>query len=412
MAGKFINTNKKDMINSAVSNLKNSIDNIFVFAVNEKPTIVTYYNINEEKTVLDIDGTMDTYEIIGKNSPIRYDKIRGLPIAGFDKIIAQLETTEMGIEGNEITGEVTIFPDTIKAHVNDMFVIPYLEENLIFQITEVQYDTLDTGSNYSRVQYTLYGGSSKYIMLERQVVENYDTIIDNIGSTGFKAIIKSEFYTMIEKFQSYTVTLKDYYKMLFYNNKVQTFTFFNTKKDTIFYDPYMIEFLKRNEILSGATNYLCVQHQCSLHQTFVLDYDSTFLRCIEKKDRKGINKYNIMIVGELIKDITSIFNTRLEDYYKVTYKYPDTLINYMPMNIIEADLIRRIKEVTFYNKEENSYLNIIIKFFNDIDLSEEDIESIDNINFNDNILMYYYIPIIIYCIENFIKHLLVKHVDK
>ena len=62
-----------------------------------------------------------------------------------------------------------------------------------------------------------------------------------------------------------------YYRSLFYSNKTQTFIF--SYDDHNFYDSYMIEFIKRHDIMNtGDLDYLHVAHQLPTRATFALDY--------------------------------------------------------------------------------------------------------------------------------------------
>lgn len=409
---KFINTEKQSLIqNGQKVMIDKLLDNPFPFFVSEQRTLATYYNINEEYSIVDYKGTGDVYDIVGSNSPLKYDKYTNLPIAGMEKILAQIELDDMGIDGSDISGEITIFPDTIKAHVCDMFKIEYMKENLLFQITEVQYDTLDTGSNYCRVQYALYGTTNKCIAIEKQVIETYNVIIDNIGSTNLKAVIKSTYYDIINQWDELLSSLRKYFTAIFYDNKVQTFTYYNRLKQSKFYDAYMIEFLKRNALMNGS-DFIYVAHQTYLDPTFSLDYENTAFRAIEKGDKNKLSHASISCIGEEINDINSIFNTRFETYYSCTYKFHDMMVNFSPMNTIEADLIKRILSEEYYEDKEKEFLNIIIKHFNGIDLNEDDSKSLDNIEYTDHYNLFYYIPLIMFSIEQYIKRILHKHLSK
>ena len=55
----------------------------------------------------------------------------------------------------------------------------------------------------------------------------------------------------------------------------------------------------------------------------------------------------------------------------------------------------------------DSVYNIIIKYFNNKMITQEDIDNLDYIDFSDNIVIFYAIPCVIYCIEKFIKSLMI-----
>ena len=74
MAGKFVNTKYQDTVQSLVDGVKDKINSPFYQYNNEKPTIVTYYNINRKKSCVD-EGTGMAYANIGDKSSLKYNKI-------------------------------------------------------------------------------------------------------------------------------------------------------------------------------------------------------------------------------------------------------------------------------------------------------------------------------------------------
>ena len=50
--------------------------------------------------------------------------------------------------------------------------------------------------------------------------------------------------------------------------------------------------------------------------------------------------------------------------------------------------------------------NIIVKYFNGGDITEEEVQSIEDIHFDTSISAFYLIPILIFCLENTIEKLL------
>ena len=108
--------------------------------------------------------------------------------------------------------------------------------------------------------------SDKKEKLEYNVHNNYDFIVENIG-TEFNTVIRTDMKEQIEKIETVTQSLKDYFVGLFYNQRVQTFTFRFLENN--FYDPYMIEFLIRNNIINfTGSDYLCIIHKTPLKSNF------------------------------------------------------------------------------------------------------------------------------------------------
>ena len=72
----------------------------------------------------------------------------------------------------------------------------------------------------------------------------------------------------------------------------------------------------------------------------------------------------------------------------------------------EYELLDKIENNRLFY--ENDYRNIIIKYFNDIDITSEDIDALENVDYRHCKELFYYIPIIIFCLESTVKTILNK----
>lgn len=404
--GKIIETNYHETVGKLTSFATDLVNNSFYVLNDKKPSIVTYYNINREKSTLD-PGSKLSYDNIGDDSSIRFNKINDFIIYGFNKIELNTENDEFGLEAEKISGDCYILPNTIIPTEGDYFEVEHIKDSTwLFIVTDVQQDTLNNGSNVYKLQYKL-----EYLdhdRLQRQIVDEYKMIEKREG-TNIVKIIEMNKYDIAKKIDKIAVTLKDYYNNLFYNDKVQTFIFTDLTEWRV-YDPYMIEFLIRNKILDNGTNsYIYVCHQLDTPQTFSIDYDKTFFRAFElcSKDKFATAERSIQL--EEIKSYGTTFAGRFETYYKAKYIKPLTgysgtcLSDEIYYKIIGNELVENN-----INLEYNSplWINLLIKYFNKEDPTEEEIKSIDNIHFDTSISAFYMIPLLIFCLENTIEKLL------
>ena len=240
-----------------------------------------------------------------------------------------------------------------------------------------------------------------------------------MGSNMAASLVDEDTYANASELEDYATTLKDYYISMFYDNKVQSFTYnygltdewremngdphhlhlVNMQKVecTPFgfkvYDPYLIEFMIRNKILSGASTYIYVTQQMFLPSTFAMDYDKTIFASLEDKDLErhyGRNTGNLLYVDARQK--LSLF---LTPYYYMEYSHLNAKFFYI--NIFDdPDFTNKIK-----NKEYTSHelKNLIVKYFNDEDITLEDLHKLKHIDYMDNKEFYYGIPFAIFCIE-------------
>ena len=434
MAGKFLNTVSSygQMIENASSIVKDRLDNPYYLFTDKKGSLCTYYNINTTMSTLD-ESTRGNYGEISPHDPVRFNKINKFMLYGISKIDPSLELNEMGLEGSDITGEAIVLPRTIIPYPGDRFYLQQLEKPYLFRVTSVNPNTLDTGVTLYRIAYTLET-SDGIKNIEPQVVRVFTFNINtggmgsDFGTNMTTSIIDDDVYNSIKDLESITTLLKDYYISLFYDSKVQTFTYpynqltkewYNnngeSKPEHIVnlqnttevpfsfrvYDPYMIEFIMRNNILNGSSTYIHISQVMYLPSTFALDYDRTIFSSIENND---INKHEGRNVGNLIlcDQRLSILYAYPQDYYYM--KYHDLNVKFFFVSIFDdPGFINNIKNSKYTN---HIFKDLIIKYFNNIDINNDDIEKIRHLDYMNNKEFFYGIPLAIYVLEKHISKLL------
>lgn len=429
MAGKFLNTSTaySQMTNNLTSMAKSLLDNPYYLYTDKKATECTYYNINTTMSTLD-EATRGNYAEISTQSPLRFNKIKNFLVYGLTRIEPNLSIGEYGVEGDDVTGEVIILPKTIIPYPGDYFFVTQLGKDYLFNVTEVNPNTLDTGATLYRANYRIIT-TDGLKNIEPQVVKRF-VFSMNTGGAGSDngsnlstSIIDEETAETTEEFDKTLTALKDYYIALFYQPKVETFIYNyqnwtkewheingETKGPGVFnmnqmmehnpfgvkvYDPYLIEFIIRNGILSGSSTYLHVMQKIFLPSTFALDYDRTIFSSIEEKN---IEKHYTRITGNLIKceQKLSILYQYPEDYFVMRYHNLDARFFYI--NIFDdPEFCQRVKDKNYYN--EHPLKNIIIKYFNGEEITTDDLSELDHIDYMNNKEFYYGIPLAIFCIE-------------
>ena len=404
--GKIIETNYHETVGKITSFATDLVNNPFYVLNDKKPSIVTYYNINKEKSSLD-PGSKLSYDNIGSESPIRFNKISDFILYGFNRIELNTENDEFGLEAEKISGDCYILPNTITPTEGDYFEVEHITDSTwLFIVTDVQQDTLKNGSNVYKIQYKL-----EYVdhdRLQQQIVDNFKMIEKREGTNIVKIVEETKF-EKAKKIDEVAVMLKTYFNNLFYNNKVQTFIYTDLTEWRI-YDPYMIEFLIRNKILdNGNDSFIYVCHQLDTVATFSMDYDRTFYRAIElcSKDRFSTAERTIQL--EDIVSYGTTFAGRFETYYKARYIKP--LAGYSG-TCIDDELYYAIMDNTivedFKDLEVKPPLwrNIIVKYFNGGEITEKEVQSVVDMHFDKSITAFYIIPVLIFCLENTIEKLL------
>lgn len=405
--GKILDTTYHETIENITSFYGKLINNSFYDLNDKKPTIVTYYNINKTFSSLDPAAKIH-YDNVGDSTPLRFNKIADFILYGINRVELQTSIEEFGIESDRITGDAFILPNTIIPTEGDFFEITYVKDSTwLFIVNDVQQDTLKNGSNVYKINYRL--NNVDHDKIKNNLVGNY-RLIEKREGTNIVRIVEETNYITAKKLDAVAVKLKTYFNELFYNEKVQTYTYVDLTEWRM-YDPYMIEFLIRNQIMSnGEYDYIHVCHQLNLPKTFVIDYDNTIFRAFECKDLEMLRTSIRSIVAEEIVSYGTTFYARYETYFRAKYiryttGYSGTsLEDELYYRILNGELVTE-DEVKDENCKFKLWLNILIRHFQDanndkITITEEELQSLNTeLVTADSMRMFYLIPLLILALE-------------
>lgn len=410
--GKFINTEHKDMIDSISKGVvKDMLKNPYYLFQQAKATPVIFYELDGEASTLD-DSARVEYDQIGKNAPLRFKRIDDVYLYGLERVEIHYSSGETGLEADPISGDCTDLPNTINPSPGCYFEIPYLnddQKHFLFVLTDVSDDTMDNGANIHKMSYELDRTSEEdWQNLQKQVTEYYRFIPSNVGTSDNSVVLASK-YDLAERLDDIDTILRQYYEELFYNERVQTFTYKHADGYNI-NDSYVIEFLIRSKILeSKGQDFIYVSHKNPVPRTFSIDYAKSLYRSIETADRNTLATAKIDGVYLRIDNMATIFTTRQESYYYIKYEeaYPiQSVGNYI--ETFDRDFVDRLASGQLYDyNSENAYLNIAIKYMNGMaPVNDMDVQALENVQYVASRELYYAMPIIIYCVERYIKSLI------
>ena len=406
------NTVHKQAIESIITLKDTLLKNPYYLYNDKTATLVDYCNINVEMTTLDEAAKID-YAQIGSDSPIRFNLIHDMYVYGIDLVVVNLESGEYGLESGEITGEAIILPNTIQPYPGDYFLINHVKKKYLFKVISANPDTLEDGANVWKIEYKL--DQLEDSRIRPLIVNEYVFTVHNTG-TKFNPIIQKDKYDLATKLDDICVALKKFYKSMYYNPKVQTFTFLfafidvneckGSNSGVYFYDPYLIEFLINNKILDGdGDEYMYIVHQTKPGPGFVINYTKSIWKVLEDKDLDNIEACRTSSDFVYIDDRLSIFSTRYEKYFSLTYA--TSPLSKRIIDILDPDVKYHIANGELYEDINNRKYNLLIKYFNDMEISIEDIIPFDSIQYIDNGSEYFFLlPMIIFCLESYIKRLI------
>ena len=409
--GKFTSTEYKDMIGGVTDFHKDLLNqDFYIFNSQGKGTEVDYYNINQEKSTLDPAAGL-AYSEVGVLSPIRYNLIHGMFIYQMQRIEINLENMDYGTEASEVSGDSYILPGTIKPMDGDFFVIKHAKDPWLFKVRDATMDALPSGERVWKISWVLDRTSD--IDINDNVVEEY--IYNEVtAGTNTKRVVELSKYELAKKIDNVASNLREYFRDLFYSPYIQSFTY-KYYNEYRMYDPYAIEFIIKNKLLyTSGSDYIHVSHITQLPQSFGVSYDRSIFRVFELKDITKFRKYSYRAQADYIDDPTSIFSTRYEMYWCLNYDIvnaPNGPLN--PRGIIpimkeeDIDMIQTCDCCkNQYEDRELRYKNIFIKYFHDMDITEADLESIDDIDLTPTWELFYNMLWLIFCLDYYTNKLL------
>lgn len=351
------------------------------------PVLVTYYHQNVIETTTDV-GLQNVYENIGGMSSKRYNKIKNIPLYDIDKGIFNIEETETGFKGS-LNSEATLIPDTIKPIPEDYFTINYQENLYLFKIISVETDTIKS-NNYFKIAFKY--DRADFSKIESQVVGTFNCIFDNIGSND-KSIIRDIDYDLLNKLDSVYKDVANEYINVFYNQLCSTFTLMISEKK--YYDPYLIEFIKKHSLFSY--NNFSFDHMLSLENTFKERYYKSIYHNVEIKNKTFENR-----IRELrIQDIMTYFFRSGEMYF--TYELYNGQCE-------ELYHLTHLKGFEFDIESEEFVFNIINKYINNsTDLNSYIINSLKDFYCKTTAEYFVSIPIILFIIKNTMNNITINN---
>ena len=411
----LVNITHSNMTQSVIDLQADLLKNSFYLFSDKKAIPVDYYNISTTHSTLD-NGLKITYNDQDTDSSLRYNLIHDFYLYGISQMQVSLENGEFGISGSEISGEAIILPDTITPYPGDNFVIKMIKQRYRFSVNSVSMDTFDNGGNYWKIEFHLERLSDKE--LQPLVIAEYNFVSGNIG-TSYSPVLLASKWEVCKELDNVAVMMKRLFRGLYFNDKVQTYTFVylyrvspSSMNSQFFYDPYMIEFCIRHKLLSNSgEKYDFLDHKTNLRPDFGIKYSRSIWRIIESRDKKELSGCKKSSAAMFIDDPGTIFASRYEDYFELTYNDPDPVLEtFAPaLNIIDPQIIGHILENQLfdYDSEFGKY-NLLVKYFNyNNEITEQDIIPLERIiETENNMENYFLIPMIIYVVEFYIKNLM------
>lgn len=380
------------------------------------PVTGTWYNVND--TLSTATGEMGTVDdIIGPNSPIRYNKITNYPVYGLNSdLVPNLETGEGGLFDLEMEVEVTILPNNIRPTPYDHYLYTFqtakgTPRSVLFRINNITMQAI-RGNSYYKVTMHMIDIDSNYQLnqLNQQVVKTFDTNLELIGSNE-KCLVEETTSNLISLASvAFSNLLSDYIDF-FYNDKFNCILFNGWLKGGFsVYDPYLTNFIISTALFEKFDPVITMV-VFDPEDNFRANYNKTFFRAIQTRDKNDINRFlryqpltfrTTNTTPFAYWGINTVF--KLNVYEDKCPCNPTVSTQYM-----NYDWFKNI----FNGREpigQSVIEMIIVRYFNTENLSqlitETELEWLKNYRTKYNERDYLLIPIILYLLQVFISNIL------
>lgn len=211
--------------------------------------LTTYFHQDENASTVD-RGLQDIEELFGKNSPLRFNQIRNCPLYAFSQANPE-NSDEQQIEDIAVEGECIILPSTIVPKPYDCFIVNHLKMKALFQVTNVQYDSMKV-EGYYKIRYRLHSTNEETIQqLMRHVIGKYEMELNAIG-TNLNPVIQEDEYAYRVKVLKMVDKMIESYKALFYNEKHNCFLYHDNQTGLDWFDLCGNEFIAKHGLLNSG----------------------------------------------------------------------------------------------------------------------------------------------------------------
>ena len=400
-------TYHQEIISSLSSDAHSRITQSFTQLYNgdKKPTIVTFYNVNKEQTTLDPSLHIH-YSDLGNLSSLRFTKYNNLYLFGISRVELDAAYGDFGVEAAEITGTAFLMPNLFDPYVNAYFSINYLDRDLLFKIISVTPDTLYNGSNWWKLEYKLDQHKWEEGTIDDKVVKVINFKVENYG-TEYNCLLEEQKSEEFDDTLNTITELEQYFKNIFYDENVQTFAFYNLDEEfespfvldlasARFYDSFMIEFIRRNNLLKDI-DFLYIDHRTILSDQFIVEYDHSVFKAIETGRLDQVKKFNNPFCGVAVEEPTSLLSQFSQTYYQATYSKYERMNCIRSFYIFNTDMMDRISNDKLYEEDEKLIYNVIINYFNGRATSIKDLKiALERMDYINNFNNFYLIPFVIF----------------
>ena len=212
----------------------------------KSPTFVTYYTRDPLTSMADVN-LGGAIQLIGPESPIKYQIIHDFPIYGVSEADASSAYEELqGVVSNNVRGEAYVLPGTIAPNENDFFIIDYLDARILFRAVSVNPDRIE-GKSFYKLEYIL--DPSDPMQLGRQTNASFTFELATVG-TGANPLIETDVAVLLREMEVLEEYHREAYWRAFYDRGSGALLLRSGFPGPV-HDRSVDMFVRRNSLLGG-----------------------------------------------------------------------------------------------------------------------------------------------------------------
>ena len=332
---RFIDTpNERTLVNKYVDSYMNGV-NQYAKYIDSTPSFVTYYS-RDVDTSTENPGLGQVKEIVGVDSPLRYNKIKNFPLYGVEEVNPSINSDGISGINVDIENTAVILPDTIIPKPDDLFVLHYDENtdknSAVYRITGVDINAVDSNTYY-QISYI----STPYdynILNKRQVVDDYRFVYGNTGSK-YENILLEDRYIEVASLEQQFVRYMNFLLDNFYDEDRNMVYFKDKDGNHIFMDE-VHDFLNNHK--------LQIESRTFIRNIYLPDMDpksnyrknaSHFYNIIEGRKKLYTNR-GIGAFSPSLEKIDKLKN-------KLFIQFPEDFYKVRPVTLFKLDEIDKVK---------------------------------------------------------------------
>jgi len=413
----LMNVEKSKYINTQISiYAENKVGQYSKF-LNKNPIFVTYYSVNIVMSRTDV-GTGGIQQEIGEDSPLRFNKITNFPIYGIPDLRPDIDYDETGMDVNMDISDLTLLPNTIKPRSCDYILVKLPQtKQYLFRVNMFRYNTIQSNDFYTCEADIKKIGDNLEELIDKQVVETYDTIFENIG-TQDKCFLRSDDTKSVIEIASIIKELREYYMNIFYNKETNSMVLYGTQEypDIWYYDYYIAKFINESNLFydNYSDNALLLTYNDLVPLNFDYQFKRTLYYAVMTKDVKFMNLYNYYYQATIAKNFSPFIlndipchSIRLhvcerEAMGESIQDGTNILHPYFPIEFIKILKSGVYEEPTEENPDNLYKMNYIQKLiFNYLHDKKENVNYSDILQyaFNHDMDTYMYMPLVIFILK-------------